>query len=83
MTQVPEAWVELAPIDVAKKPPDHPYRFEGYESGGMGRLYMAHERIGPAFRELYKQIMFEPGELSRTEKEMVAAVAAAAQDCFY
>jgi len=27
--------------------------------------------------------MFEPGHLSRQEREMVAAVAAAAQDCQY
>jgi AhpD family alkylhydroperoxidase len=32
---------------------------------------------------LYRQIMFEPGQLSRQEREMVAAVTAAAQDCYY
>ena len=49
----------------------------------MTRLLLTHETIGPAFRDLYQQIMFKPGALSRAEREMVAGVAAAAQDCFY
>ena len=49
----------------------------------MTRLLLAHATIGPAFRALYAQVMFKPGSLSRSEREMVAAVAAAAQDCFY
>jgi AhpD family alkylhydroperoxidase len=32
---------------------------------------------------LLRQIMFEPGNLNRQEREMVAAVASAAQDCYY
>jgi hypothetical protein len=31
----------------------------------------------------FATIMFGPGALSRPEREMVAGVAAAAQDCFY
>ena len=38
---------------------------------------------GGAFGALFGEIMFAPGDLSRAEKEMVAGVAAAAQDCFY
>ena len=49
----------------------------------MGRLLMAHDHIGPFFRTLFRQIMFEPGHLSRREREMIAAVAASAQDCHY
>jgi hypothetical protein len=49
----------------------------------MGRLIAAHPRIGPAFGPLFSAIMFAPGALSRREREMVATVAAAAQDCFY
>ena len=49
----------------------------------MGRLIMAHPGIGPAFVQLLSSVMFGPGALSRREREMVAAVAAAAQDCFY
>ena len=49
----------------------------------MARLVMSHPRLGPAFGQLFAQIMFEPGSLSRRERELVAAVAASAQDCFY
>jgi len=44
---------------------------------------MAHLQIAPFFGALFMQIMFAPGALSRREREMVAAVAAAAQDCHY
>ena len=49
----------------------------------MGRLQARHKATGPLFGALYRQIMFGPGELDRQEREMVAAVAAAAQDCRY
>ena len=49
----------------------------------MGRLIMAHPRIGPVFVQLLSTIMFGPGELTRRERELVASVAASAQDCFY
>ncbi len=62
-------------------PKDSPYNF-GYRSE-MGPLLSAHPRIGPAFWALFSEIMFTPGALTRAEREMVAAVAAAAQDCHY
>jgi alkylhydroperoxidase/carboxymuconolactone decarboxylase family protein YurZ len=49
----------------------------------MRRLLMAHDLLGLAFTDLYRQVMFGPGHLDRREREMVAAVAAAAQDCHY
>jgi alkylhydroperoxidase family enzyme len=49
----------------------------------MRRLLMAHPVLGPAFTDLFRQVMFGPGFLDRQEREMVAAVAAAAQDCRY
>jgi alkylhydroperoxidase/carboxymuconolactone decarboxylase family protein YurZ len=58
----------------------------GYEFGflpAMGRLIMAHPGIGPAFVQLLSTVMFGPGSLSRRERELVAGVSAAAQDCFY
>lgn len=58
----------------------------GYEFSflpAMGRLIMAHPSIGPAFVQLLAVVMFAPGELSRRERELVATVSAAAQDCFY
>jgi alkylhydroperoxidase/carboxymuconolactone decarboxylase family protein YurZ len=78
-----QAWVELPPraVMAAHRPPGHPYDF-GFVTG-MGRLLMAHERIGAAFMEMYGQIMFAPGTLSRQEREMIAGVATAAQFCHY
>jgi len=58
-----------------------PYDF-GY-IGGMGRLLATHPRIGPAMGRAFYEIMFAPGALDRAEREMVAAVASAAQDCEY
>ena len=49
----------------------------------MGRLMSAHPTIGPAFGALFSQVMFAPGALTRAEREMIAGVAAAAQDCHY
>jgi hypothetical protein len=49
----------------------------------MGRLIMAHLRIAAHFGPLFREIMFGDGVLTRREREMVAAVAASAQDCQY
>jgi hypothetical protein len=79
-----QAWVELPTREQmrqARPPGSHPYDF-GFVTG-MGRLLMAHPRIGQAFMALYAEIMFAPGHLSRQEREMIAAVATAAQFCHY
>lgn len=60
---------------------DHPYDF-GFVTG-MSRLLTAHPRIGPVFQALFAEVMFAPGALDRAEREMVAAVTASAQTCFY
>ncbi|HEY5638931.1 MAG TPA: hypothetical protein VIW01_02670 [Dehalococcoidia bacterium] len=86
-TETNEAWVDLshvADLYSAMRAADarHPYDF-GFMPA-MARLIAAHGRIGPAFSALFSQIMFSPeGKLTRHEREMVAAVAASAQDCFY
>jgi alkylhydroperoxidase/carboxymuconolactone decarboxylase family protein YurZ len=59
----------------------HPYDF-GFIPG-MSRLRSAHPRIGPKMGDLFREIMFTPGDLTRAEREMIAAVASAAQDCRY
>jgi alkylhydroperoxidase/carboxymuconolactone decarboxylase family protein YurZ len=51
--------------------------------GGMSRLLVAHQRIGKAMQALFYEMMFAPGALDRSEREMLAAVASAAQDCEY
>jgi hypothetical protein len=62
-------------------PTGSPYDF-GFLPAMM-RLVFAHPGIGPPFASTFATIMFGPGALTRPEREMVAAVAAAAQDCFY
>ncbi len=77
-----DAWIELPGAEaLGTMPADHPYNF-GFNAA-MYRLIGAHPRIGMAFGRLYARIMFSPGALTRPEREMVAGVAAAAQDCHY
>ena len=82
---IAEAWVSMpAEGEVrAMMPPGmrSPYDF-GFLPA-MGRLMMSHDGIGPALRALFAQVMFTPGHLNRREREMVAAVTSAAQDCHY
>ena len=84
--QPPDAWVEL-PSEAQMRaliPPDTKFPYDFGFLPAMMRLIMAHKRIGPVFGPLFAQIMFSPeGALTRGEREMVAAVSAAAQDCRY
>jgi alkylhydroperoxidase/carboxymuconolactone decarboxylase family protein YurZ len=74
--------VELPPEEeIRARMPGHPYDFGFFPA--MGRLIAAHPEIGDAFGALFARIMFAPGALDRREREMLAAVAAAAQDCHY
>ena len=81
----PEAWVRLPTEEeyLANMPPGAKGAYEFGFVPAMGRLLATHPTIGRAFGNLYMQIMFAPGHLSRAEREMVAGVAAAAQDCHY
>jgi alkylhydroperoxidase family enzyme len=80
--KAPEAWVALPSEEQVRAVlPGHPYDF-GFVPGMM-RLVMAHMGIAPFFGALFQQVMFGPGALDRGEREMVAAVASAAQDCRY
>ena len=83
MSRDDQAWIELPSEEAIRESmePGHPYDF-GFVAG-MSRLVRAHEEIGRAYGPLFQQIMFAPGALSRAEREMVAAVATAAQDCHY
>ncbi|MGH7906035.1 MAG: hypothetical protein ACREP6_05355 [Candidatus Binataceae bacterium] len=76
------AWVKLpSPEEIRQMglPPSYNFGFVG----AMGRLLVAHPKIGPHFTRLFGQIMFGPGVLSRPDREMVAMVTARAQECFY
>ena len=85
-----EAWVKMPSSDdlIGNLPSDRTAPVHAYDFGGffpaMDRLIMAHGRIGPKFANLFSEIMFSPeGTLDRREREMVAAVASAGQDCHY
>jgi len=76
------AWVEMPTPEQIRAmglPPSYNFGFVG----AMGRLMVAHSKIGPHFGRLFQQIMFGPGALTRPEREMVAMVTARAQECFY
>jgi alkylhydroperoxidase/carboxymuconolactone decarboxylase family protein YurZ len=85
----PEAWVAIPTNEqlaafrqaAAASGARHPYDF-GFMPA-MGRLIIAHPRIGGALSALFNEVMFAPGHLDRREREMIAAVSAAAQDCHY
>jgi hypothetical protein len=84
--QRPEAWVQLPSEADVRAAQGQPHPYEGFLDGHvahMTRLLMAHAAIGPVFRQLSRAVLFGPGALSRPEREMVAAVAAAAQACRY
>ncbi|MFQ5968025.1 MAG: hypothetical protein ACE5MI_10495 [Acidimicrobiia bacterium] len=77
-----EAWLDLPSEEEVRARGDRSV----YDFGripAMSKLIDAHPRIGPRFGELYLEIMFREGALTRSEREMVAAVASAAQECFY
>lgn len=76
-----EAWVRIATDEEARSDGGSGGRF-GFVPA-MGRLLQAHPRIGSAFLGVYAEVMMQPGHLDRREREMVAAVTAAAQDCHY
>ena len=59
----------------------HPYDF-GFLPA-MSRLSRAHPRFAGPLAALSREILFNPGHLARYEREMIAAIAAAAQDCHY
>jgi alkylhydroperoxidase/carboxymuconolactone decarboxylase family protein YurZ len=80
--RIPEAWIEImSEAEIRTRGWGGKYNF-GFVVA-MGRLIATHDRIGPAFRALFAEVMFESGHLSRREREMIAAVTAAAQDCHY
>jgi alkylhydroperoxidase/carboxymuconolactone decarboxylase family protein YurZ len=49
----------------------------------MIRMVRANPRLGKTLGAHYGEVMFGPGTLDRREREMIAAVASAAQDCTY
>ncbi|HYW52572.1 MAG TPA: hypothetical protein VE826_01315 [Dongiaceae bacterium] len=85
MDVVDDAWIRL-PTDEEMRAQGYGSRPHPYDFGfipGMARLRTAHPRIGPKMSDLFREVMFADGALTRAEREMIAAVTAAAQDCTY
>jgi alkylhydroperoxidase/carboxymuconolactone decarboxylase family protein YurZ len=85
MSEISQPFIHLISQEEvrAKMPPGFKSPYDFGFIGGMGRLLASHPRIGPAMQRAFGEIMFAPGQLDRAEREMVAAVASAAQDCEY
>ena len=81
-----EAWINIPTEEERRAQFPAGAKVGNYDFGfvaAMGRLLATHDRIGPAFTALAKEVMHNSEFLSRQECEMVAAVTAAAQDCHY
>lgn len=49
----------------------------------MGKLLLSRPRYGGPFLELFQRIMWDPGPLTRQQREMVAMVVSRANRCHY
>jgi hypothetical protein len=49
----------------------------------MGRLLVTRANYGGPFLELFQRIMWDPGPLTRQEREMIAMVTSRASHCKY
>ena len=82
-----DAWIDMiSREDLAGQTAAAPAGRSLYDFGfvaNMARLMRTHPGIAATWGPHFRAIMGEGGALSRQEKEMVAAVAAAAQDCHY
>ena len=47
------------------------------------QIHGVHGRIMRLHYELYRELMYGPGPLSRMQREMIAVVVSAANDCHY
>jgi alkylhydroperoxidase/carboxymuconolactone decarboxylase family protein YurZ len=86
-TEPRDAWIGLVPRDeLARQAAANPNARSLYDFGfvaNMARLMRTHPRMAATWGPHFLSVMGEGGALSRQEKEMVAGVAAAAQDCHY
>ena len=82
-----DAWVDLIAADeLARRMATNPNARSLYDFGfvaNMARLMRTHPRMAATWGAHFLAVMDEGGALTRPEKEMVAAVASAAQDCHY
>jgi hypothetical protein len=78
-----KAWVGLPSEETVRALLGAKHQYDFGFLPGMVRLVLAHPGVGPFLGALFQRVMFGEGVLTRSEREMVAAVASAAQDCRY
>lgn len=79
------AWIRVVPPDSAEGELRDVYRSVGARRGVSNILGVQslHPAALSAHDDLYRTVMFGPSPLSRIERESVAVVVSAANDCFY
>ena len=78
---IPEAMAHTQAIDAAKG-----IRWAaayGQFPTQMGRLLVSRPAYGGPFLELFQSVMWDPGPLTRQEREMIAMVTSRASRCKY
>lgn len=79
------AWIPLVGPEEADGELEEAYRRMGAH-GGVAHIigvHSLHPAAMEAHLELYRTLMFGPSPLSRLEREALAVVVSAANDCFY
>ena len=72
MAFIPYLPLEEIPVD--DRVPDH---------DNIIQIHGIHSRILRQHHELYRELMYSRGPLSRAQREMIAVVVSAANDCHY
>ena len=47
------------------------------------RIHGAHSRVIPLHYDLYRELMYGPGPLSRVQREMISVTVSGLNDCHY
>ncbi len=71
------AWIDYLPEDAipaADRVPD---------GDNILRIHGVHSRVMRLHYDLYRELMYGRGPLSRLQREMIAVVVSAANDCHY
>ena len=80
------AWIRVIDEDEAEGRLQEWYRKLTEPWGGVDNIMKIHSlnlRSLKGHHELYKAVMYGKSPLSRTQREMIAVVVSASNDCFY
>jgi len=81
------AWIKVIPEEEAEgKLADLYKKYKSRDSGMMDHILKIHSLDPPSMEthyQMYRDLMFGPSELSRTEREMIAVVVSVENSCHY